>query len=152
MGYIAGENECQNSEKRRLRTIERSYHTVCNDRYVLLRYVLVCCALLLFCCFVVLLLLCALGLRFLLTLFFDLGQLKNSSVGFEQVIQEHFVLKGTYICTQIEGWIEEAETSPTKQHKKTLIKLLADLKVELAQLGDPPAEALREYEYRKYDF
>ena len=81
-----------------------------------------------------------------------IGQLKNRSVGFEQVIQEHFVLKGTYICTQIEGWIEEAETSPTKQHKKTLIKLLADLKVELAQLGDPPAEALREYEYRKYDF
>ena len=102
---------------------------------------------LLFCCFVVVV--CS-GSTFFAHTF--LGQLKNSSVGFEQVIQEHFVLKGTYICTQIEGWIEEAETSPTKQHKKTLIKLLADLKVELAQLGDPPAEALREYEYRKYDF
>jgi hypothetical protein len=81
-----------------------------------------------------------------------IGQLKNPSVGFENLIREHFLLKGNYICTQIEGWIEEAVSHSAVNHKKSLVKLLAELKLELAKLGDPPSEALREYEYRKYEF
>jgi len=81
-----------------------------------------------------------------------IGQLKNPSVGFEDLIREHFLLKGNYICTQIDGWIEEAGANSAGTHKRNLIKLLAELKVELAQLGDPPSEALRAYEYRKYEF
>ena len=81
-----------------------------------------------------------------------IGQLKNPSAGFEEPIKEHFLLKGNYICVQINGWIVEAEKNASTNHKKILIKLLADLKVELAKLGDPPGAALKSYVYRKYEF
>merc|ERR1712216_413223 len=82
-----------------------------------------------------------------------IGQLKNPSVGFEEVIQNHFLLKGNYICTQIEGWIEEADSSPTNGHKSTLVKLLGELKVELAKIaGDIPKICHQEYKYSKYEF
>ena len=69
------------------------------------------------------------------------------------VIQNHFLLKGNYICTQIEGWIEEADSSPTNGHKSTLVKLLGELKIELAKIaGDIPKICHQEYKYSKYEF
>ena len=63
------------------------------------------------------------------------GQLRHPSAGFEEVIKTHFRLKGPYILTQIEGWIEEAKTSPTSGHKKALEKQLKLFKEELAKLA-----------------
>ena len=80
------------------------------------------------------------------------GQLKHPSAGFEEVVREHFRLKGPYIVTQIEGWIEEAKSSPTSGHKKQLEKWLKTLKEELAKLDDPPPEAQKKYTYVAYEF
>ena len=80
------------------------------------------------------------------------GQLKHPSAGFEEVVREHFRLKGPYIVTQIEGWIEEAKTSPTPGHRKQLAKWLKKLKEELGKLDDPPPEAQKKYVYIPYEF
>jgi len=82
-----------------------------------------------------------------------IGQLKNPVVGYEELISEHFLLKGNYICTQISGWIEEAESNQSMSHQAVLKKLLSELKVELAKLGDPPPAALeKKYTYTRYEF
>ena len=81
-----------------------------------------------------------------------IGQIRHPSAGFEDVVREHFRLKGPYIVSQIEGWIEEAKSSPTSGHKKALEKQLKKLKEELAKLGDPPSAAVKKYEYIPYKF
>ena len=67
---------------------------------------------------------------------------------------KNFLLKGNYICKQIEGWIKEAENSPTSGHKAALVKLLAELKVELSKIDGEVPQICHQttYKYRTYEF
>jgi len=96
-----------------------------------------------------------------------IGQLRNPSAGFEDAIREHFLLKGTYIVRQVEGWIADADRFPddAATHKKKLESLLVEFKDELKKLtsegkytdgtavGDAPAVVKdATYKYQQYPF
>jgi len=70
------------------------------------------------------------------------GQLRNPSPGFEDVVRAHFYLKQDYIVSTVERWVEEAKTHGSgAAHHARLSKAFRDLKQEISRLDKPAKKA-----------
>jgi len=73
------------------------------------------------------------------------GQLRNPSPGFEDIIQTHFYLRQREIMEQCKVWLEEAK--PDVTHYETLQKHVAAMEAEFLKLQKP--KTIVDYEKEK---
>jgi len=71
-----------------------------------------------------------------------LGQLRAPPSAFEDLVYNHFRLKKHHILEVVDGWVVEANTSDTKNHFKTISKLVEELKAEFDKLPSPELDNL----------
>mmetsp|Transcript_19443 Transcript_19443/g.38096 ORF Transcript_19443/g.38096 Transcript_19443/m.38096 type:complete len:394 (-) Transcript_19443:163-1344(-) len=69
-------------------------------------------------------------------------QMRNPAPGFETLLQEHFRLKKHHILTTVDRWVEEAKSSDTKGHLKSMTKLVTELREELDKLPTEDVDEL----------
>jgi len=66
-----------------------------------------------------------------------IGQLRNPPSGFEDVIKAHFFFKADAISRMCDAWIAEANGPNSKAHYSKLLKVVKELRDEIAKLERP---------------